>query len=365
MKRAPSASDIESQAARWLIRLDADPSVGMRLAFQSWLEVNARRRAAYLRLEKAWCTADRLRNLRPWDGSVSTKVLDAFPDGLRGPDEPDGPPTPTHRARKFLRSFCAATLAVAILASVWIAWSQSVWKVYRTQLGGFAQVVLEDGTRAQLNTASEIRVRMGYRGRDVQLTRGEVLFDVAHDASRPFTVVAANTSVRAVGTSFAVRLRGQRQVEVMVAQGTVAVQTLSRANPPARSMLSAGDTLLTGVGPDRPAHGGTDVISHKLAWTHGRIWLDQTTLVDAVAEFNRYNRRQVTIADPSIASLRMGGAFNATDPDAFVTALSHVFPVEAVPAQHTPGSPDVLRLIRAPASRPASGAGSGRRSLSE
>jgi transmembrane sensor len=48
-----------------------------------------------------------------------------------------------------------------------------------------------------------------------------------------------------------------------------------------------------------------------------------------VAEFNRYNRRQITIADPAIANLRVGGSFEATDPQSFVNALEQSFGVRA------------------------------------
>ena len=46
------------------------------------------------------------------------------------------------------------------------------------------------------------------------------------------------------------------------------------------------------------------------------------TLVEAVAEFNRYNRRQIVIDDPSIETFHIGGTFDTQDLDNFVGALS-------------------------------------------
>ncbi len=75
----PDPVEIEFEAARWLIRLDAVPSPQERAEFARWLEADTRREAVYLRLASAWQIADRLRELRPWDGSLDQQVLERFP----------------------------------------------------------------------------------------------------------------------------------------------------------------------------------------------------------------------------------------------------------------------------------------------
>jgi transmembrane sensor len=66
-------------------------------------------------------------------------------------------------------------------------------------------------------------------------------------------------------------------------------------------------------------------MSRKLAWTAGHLAFQGETLDDAVQEFNRYNQRQITIADPSIVKLQVGGSFRTTDLDSFIAALQHSF----------------------------------------
>jgi transmembrane sensor len=66
-------------------------------------------------------------------------------------------------------------------------------------------------------------------------------------------------------------------------------------------------------------------VSRKLAWTAGHLAFQGETLDDAVQEFNRYNQRQITIADPSIVKVQVGGIFLTTDPDSFIAALQHSF----------------------------------------
>jgi transmembrane sensor len=62
-----------------------------------------------------------------------------------------------------------------------------------------------------------------------------------------------------------------------------------------------------------------------MAWTTGRLQFRGDSLGEAVDEFNRYNRRQLRLADASLAQLRVGGTFNATDPESFAAALTSAF----------------------------------------
>jgi hypothetical protein len=52
-----------------------------------------------------------------------------------------------------------------------------------------------------------------------------------------------------------------------------------------------------------------------------------TTLADAVAEFNRYNKRKVFIEDPAGAALTIAGNFRCTNLDSFVEIIEKGYPV--------------------------------------
>ena len=66
-------------------------------------------------------------------------------------------------------------------------------------------------------------------------------------------------------------------------------------------------------------------ITRKLEWTVGRLDFQGETLEEAVQEFNRYNQRQIAIADPDIVQLQVGGNFTATDPQSFIATLRSLF----------------------------------------
>lgn len=300
-----AAEKIEAEASRWLAARDArSPSPEDDAAFDRWIDQDIRHRVAYLKLESAWHRSDRLRELQPLDRRIDPDLL--RPHGMRG---------------RWPMAMAASVVLALVVASVFLARWQA-WEHYETPVGGFSRIVLEDGSVIDLNTDSDVRVRIGSRQREVRLVRGEGRFQVAHDAARPFVVSAANADVRAVGTAFSVRLRQPQQVDVLVSEGIVAIDAARLAHAPP---IHAGEAAV--VLPDRMSVRRLEAqqLESRMAWTTGRLQFRGDSLGDAVGEFNRYNRRHLRLADPTLAQLRVGGTFNATDPESFAAALASTF----------------------------------------
>jgi transmembrane sensor len=298
-----SPDPIETRASQWLAARDAGSNTPAQAEeFNRWLDADIRHRVAYLRLEAQWRRAEKLRDLKPLDGPVDPDLL---------------APKTTRRWPLAL-----AASALLVLAGGWLYQNHWSWDRFETPVGGLSRIVLEDGSVVDLNTDSDVRVRLREGQRQVRLVRGEGRFQVAHDAGRPFTVEAAGTAVRALGTQFTVRLHGSEQVDVLVAEGKVAVDSShGQATPP----LSAGDAAV--LRPDRVSVSRLEpqLVARRMAWTTGRLEFRGETLAEAVAEFNRYNHRQITIASADLAGLRVGGSFAATDPESFTGALASAF----------------------------------------
>jgi transmembrane sensor len=66
-----------------------------------------------------------------------------------------------------------------------------------------------------------------------------------------------------------------------------------------------------------------------LAWQNGMLMFNNTPLHRVVAEFNRYNRRQLVIGDTAIADREIGGYFKSRNLDSFVRILQSSFGVNA------------------------------------
>jgi transmembrane sensor len=70
-----------------------------------------------------------------------------------------------------------------------------------------------------------------------------------------------------------------------------------------------------------------------ISWRKGEIMFDDTPLLDAAAEMNRYDNSHVIVIEPSIAPLRISGVFAIHDLLEFARAVGVVYNLQV----HTVG----------------------------
>lgn len=318
---------VRQAAALWVVRLD-DPSCSDadRAAFQAWRDESHEHEAAFEREAVAWARLDRLRVLRPPGERPDRDLLEparrsSLPGLSRSP---------------WARGMAAAAVAALVVTGVM---SFGTSTAYATAIGERRVVVLSDNSRIELNTDSKVVVRYRNGVREVRLVRGEAVFEAAKD-TRPFVIKAADAVMQADGSAeLAVRLRSDGAV-VTVRKGAVDLDP----EPTERKdelRLNAGVAAIYGSAGSRSRAVSESEIDRALAWRQGAIALNGQSLEQAVAEFNRYNRQQVSIADPSISGLRLAGYFQTTEPKGFVAAVTSAFPVRA-----TEGADGTIRLSR-------------------
>lgn len=293
-----TADQIEMEAASWLERRLYMPwSIEDQNALDLWLATSIAHRIAYLRLEEAWRVADRLAALRPAPRKIST----IWPN---------------------LRKAAASMAIIALLAgAAYQQFKPPGEDVYVTALGGHKIITFTDGTRVELNTDTVLRVSKNPAERKAWLEKGEAYFDVVHDASRPFIVVANGRRVTDLGTKFIVR-QDIDHLSVAVVEGLVEV---AAKDSQSQSLLKPGDVF--------KATDKTQAVSHKplksliasLSWQYGKLTFDNTTLAEAIAEFNRYNASKLVISDPKIADLTIAGSFQSRNLETFTHAVRDVF----------------------------------------
>jgi transmembrane sensor len=350
------ATDIEQRASEWIIRGESGHFTEEKQAeLERWLQ-DPRNRVNFLRIKEAWRRANRIRSARPLDGNVD-------PDLLKDPDPTLGQDDTNNRSGSDwpFRVAAGAALSLIIYLLGLVAWTvlgHSDWISYTTSIGGYEHVTLPDGTAIQLNTDSEIKARLTPEKREIELVRGEALIKVAHDPRRPFTVSAANTSVRAdppgiVGAAFVLRMRGLKDVDLAVTEGTILLGPSDRIIDIAlgrisysQSTLAAGDAATVRPEGVHLAKIALEDLNRKLSWTAGLLSFQGETLSEVTDEFNRYNRKHLVVSDPLIADRRIGGAFQATDPDSFVSALQKWFGIRADEQMPPDAGNPVIRLTR-------------------
>lgn len=324
----PVPEEAVEAAAWWHELLDeacGDPGIEAR--FEAWLEADADHAAAWRRVALAWDGAAQ--------AAAQPRVLvhrrRALASRSRAP-----------RAAALAAGLC---LAAALAASAAVSWrmlapvtgseavqtAQTAPGEYVTAVGQRSTVVLDDGSRVELNTASRVMVSMEGVERQVRLTHGQALFEVAPDPARPFVVEAGDRRITALGTVFDVRVgETEPSVQVTMVEGLTRVERSPAAESRAAEAeedepaveLGAGEQLI--ARPAAAAERRAVDAARVTSWRQGRLVFENDSLGDALAEMNRYARRTIVLDDPELAGLRVSGVFTAGRSEVFIEALEGV-----------------------------------------
>lgn len=317
------ADEIEEIAAEWLVQRAEGLAPAQAREFEAWRRADPRHAAAVARLAEA--------------GALMAK-MPLVRDALQSPvvPFPQSPRTrATPAARRFAPAWIAGGLAAAVVLSAVIWWPRATAPEtapgFATSAEGFERAVLEDGSVVELNGSTRVRVDFVPGERRVALLAGEAHFTVAPDAARPFVVTAGGVAVRAVGTAFNVRLAAE-SVEVLVTEGKVALARPAVAAgvgaPP--TLVAAHERVVVPAVQPRPGPAqaqpvvekiAPEVVRTALSWQERKLVFAETPLREVVAQFNRRNRLQLTVADPALGERPIGGTFAADNAEGFVRLL--------------------------------------------
>lgn len=98
----------------------------------------------------------------------------------------------------------------------------------------------------------------------------------------------------------------------------------------ATAILTGGDVAIAQGASTLLADRSPKQVDDALSWRRGMLTFDRVTIAEAAAEFNRYNRRKIHVADPAAGAIRIGGTFEATNVEAFARLLQSAFGLQIV-----------------------------------
>ncbi len=295
---------IDMQAAGFVERRDSVSwSSADEERFEAWLDETPAHRVAFMRLNASWKRTERLAALRTTDFKRSAT---SAPPSSRWP----------------LKIAMACGLAVASAAALTAYFSTPHYDTYATTVGGHETLSLHDGSKIELNTNTIIHVSQTQNQRLVLLERGEAYFQVHHDETRPFIVVAGAGRIVDLGTTFSVQ-SDQGRLKVSLIEGSVRVELKGARQK--QTTLSSGEVLLASAGSVSVARAPLANLTTALAWRKGMLVFHGTTLSDAAREFNRYNETKIVIDDPKAAHETINGALPANDLEEFERMAGNLF----------------------------------------
>jgi transmembrane sensor len=301
-----------AEAAAWRLRLTES---GSSPEFEAWLR-QPENQAAWDQVSRSWNFFDSVAQAPEMIVAREAALADAKRVGFARP-----------LMVRRITGLIAATLFIGLVGAAG-AWWLNRSDDYRTATGERRMITLSDGSKLSLDADSEVTVRYEKHARALHLLKGQARFDVAHDKSRPFSVVAGNQKVIATGTAFNIDMAGPK-VLVTLIEGHVVVLDANGDTSLAHPIeLRAGQQL--SAAPAAPPKITPANIRSATAWTIGQIMFDDEPLSSVVERVNRYGGTQVVIADPQVGAMKISGVFNAGDVLGFVEIVTHYLPVRAV-----------------------------------
>ncbi|RBP51448.1 FecR family protein [Arenicella xantha] len=332
----PSHTDVTEGAALWIAKIDRGLSAHEERELSCWLEQSSLHGEALVKCASMWDLLDVLKPLSKFMPMADICV--------------DAPVEPVQTAIPHAGGWGSALAASVILAigviGLW-SWLPSgansfadsaanstaqlkpprIIRHYQTAVGETTTFALSDGSLMQLNTDSKVAVEYSASERHIELIKGEVFFDVAKNAKKPFVVESGEDRVTAVGTAFSVDNTGEHSMEVIVTEGKVLV---NRA-PSTKAAYYADVLLIPGqrvvVRNNQPKISTEDDPSASLAWRDGFVVFNGEPLSEVVREIDRYTSLSFKITDPSLAEIPVGGYFKTGDLDQLLLVLQQNFGV--------------------------------------
>ena len=224
-----------------------------------------------------------------------------------------GPYDAARRKRHQQWAIAAAIMLSLSAGFAWTAIGPDTAKPVIAITGPTGEQHLDDGTLVALLDGAKVETQFTRSERVVTMTGGRARFTVAHDASRPFRVVAGTSVTTALGTVFEIDMRGAAP-RIRLLEGSVDVARRSAGSPALR--LAPGESAEVGAdGPRRVPAMASPVATSKLD-------ADNLPLGAIVDRANRVNRRKIGLADPALAALRVSGRFEIGDGDALARKLA-------------------------------------------
>ncbi len=166
------------QAVTWFVALqEANIDQAQHAKFQRWLQQHESHAAAYAEAEQLWSSFDNLKTA-----------------------EIPGLSTARAAAPRSIRQSLASVLLLAAASGWWLDYHAPTLN-YATNIGERHSIELADGSRIELNAATELSVRLSWLRREIRLDKGQAMFTVAHERLRPFEVHSGALKIHDIGTA--------------------------------------------------------------------------------------------------------------------------------------------------------------------
>lgn len=323
------SSKLRETATRWFVRMQhAEPDHPDRSRFEAWLMSSPAHAAEYAAVSDVWHDFDSTKQLQTLASAMEQKKFIAQQT----------------RSNKIQKT-ATAMLSILIITVASLLGFQSYqdWQAtptmqvaMNTNIGIIKQQSLEDGSKLTINPDSDVQIRYYRNKRMVRLNRGEVIFEVAKDAERPFIVDTDHAKVTVLGTRFVVN-KLNKLSRISVDHGVVSVEASTVSDPATAESKNMAIVLHKGevaeVSATQPPQRIARDASNAFSITQGIINFEQADLDEIAETLSRYRQTRVHAKSGNQQSKapHITAVVKITEIEGFINALPHI---AAVQIQH-------------------------------
>ncbi len=328
-------------ASDWVTKLDRSLSQSEKQSLGNWLATEPKNIQVLLEVAHLW---DKMNELE--------RLADLFPQK---------PIVVKKNHSKKWVSGLVASLMFVVTAGVFMNMDQNRYfaqqqnlaainpnQTLQTNIGESNTINLPDGSKIILNTNTLAKIRYTPTARIIELKRGEVHIDVAHDKTRPLSVVVGGKIIQAVGTAFNIEVRSD-SIELIVTDGKVLVapvqeelklvdaKSISIELPENSVSISKGEKINLAVASQQQSKSVEEKIvkvapieiAASLSWRTGNLIFRGESLAEVMAEISRYSDVKFELDDDiELKKIRVAGMFRTGDITGLLSVLEQNFSIQ-------------------------------------
>lgn len=315
-------SKLRETATRWFVRMQhAEPDHPDRGRFEAWLMSSPAHATEYAAVADVWHDFDSTKQLQTLANAMEQKKFTEQ----------------RTRSNKIQKSAAAVfTVLIITVASLLGFQSYQEWQAeptlqvaVNTNIGVIKQQSFADGSKLTINANSDVQVTYYRNKRMVQLNRGEVIFEVAKDAERPFIVDTAHAKVTVLGTRFVVN-RLNKLSRISVDHGSVKVEAQANQDLAAAPAIVLHDGEVAEVNATQPPQRIARNAANAFSLTQGIINFEQADLEEIAETLSRYRQTPVHVNTGNQQGKvpHITAVVKIAEIEGFINVLPHIAPVQ-------------------------------------
>ncbi|MEO6523727.1 MAG: FecR domain-containing protein [Mucilaginibacter sp.] len=178
------------------------------------------------------------------------------------------------------------------------------YNILSTPKGGVFEVILPDGTKVWLNSASSLKFPTEFTGNERRVTlTGEAYFEAAKNKNKPFFVSVNNVEIRVLGTHFNISAyEDDNNITTTLLEGSVQVKKNDRL-----ALIKPGEQAIVNNNADAIKVAPAD-IEKAMAWKNGYFIFGDEDVKSIMKKISRWYDVEVECRG-DFADIRFGGTF--------------------------------------------------------